>query len=62
MDKFKLFHSNAEKAYITPRSIRSRESIQEINDLAQARLEARRKNNLRMEHYLFGSPRKYKYE
>lgn len=61
MHNLKLFHSNADKAYKTPRIIRADETIDDINKLAQARLEARRKNNLHMEQYLFGAPRKYKY-
>ncbi len=61
MNKFTLFHSNADKAYVTPRIIRAMETVDDINKLAQARLEARRINNLRMESYLFGAPKKYKY-
>lgn len=60
MLKFKLFHSNAEKQFQAPRVIHSRDTVDEINNLAQARLEARRKENLRMEKFLFGAPKEYK--
>jgi hypothetical protein len=40
--------------------IPSKQTVDEINQDAQARLEARRKERLATEHYLFGAPKKVK--
>jgi len=43
-----------------PRVIKSNMTVEEINHTAQARLEARRKENERKERYLYGSPQEAK--
>ena len=53
---FKLFHSRAEKEHPTHLP-RREEQVSDINRLAQERLEARRKENLRKEKFLFGAPK-----
>ena len=43
-----------------PRVIKSDMTVEEINHTAQARLEARRKENERKERYLYGSSKEMK--
>lgn len=44
----------------TPRVIKSKESINEINDIAQNRLKSRRLSDLRKHNFLFGAEKQAK--